>query len=238
VDAILVADNSSTDDTGALLAKLASSHPLYVAYDREPGHLQGIKMNLLCDAARRAGADWLIPFDADEFWFAPSRSLRDFFRSCKAHIVRARMHNLFPAPGVAFGEGPWPLETAPHQSTKCAFRSHKYAQLSEGNHNVRRPGWSTDGLRILHVPWRSYEQFRRKSLQGREALSCNSLAPTVGEHWRHLGSLPEEAARQAWSSILNGKAVDGIMWSPGGPAQQVDPTDWLTWDPDDVLADV
>ena len=236
VDVILIADNGSTDGTTALLAGLASNHPLHVAHDREPGHLQGIKMNMLSDFARGAGADWIVPFDADEFWFAPAGSLGDFLRSCKAHIVRAHMHNLFPVAKVPFGEGPWLLDAAPHGRTKCAFRSHKYAHLSEGNHNVRRPGWSTAGLRVLHVPWRSYDQFRRKAIQGFESLSQTTLAPTVGEHWRHLGSLSEEAANEAWSSILNGRSVEGIMWSPGGLAQQVNPADWLTWDPDNLLS--
>jgi hypothetical protein len=236
VDGILIADNGSTDDTSALLARMASSHPLYVAHDREPVHLQEVKMNMLCDFARRAGADWIIPFDVDEFWFAPAKSLGDFLRGCKADIVRAHMHNLFPVTGVAFGEGAWRLETAPHQATKCAFRSHKYAHLSEGNHNVRRPGWSTTGLRVLHVPWRSYGQFRRKAVQGLESLSHASLAPTVGEHWRYLGRLSEEAAREAWRGILSGQPVEGIMWSPSGPAKQVNPAGWSTWDPDHVLS--
>jgi hypothetical protein len=193
-------------------------------------------MNMLCDFARGAGADWIVPFDADEFWFASMGSLADFLRGCKAHVVRAHMHNLFPVANITLGEGPWLLETAPHRRTKCAFRSHRYAQLSEGNHNVRRPGWPTTGLRILHVPWRSYDQFRRKAIQGLESLSHMSLAPTVGEHWRHLGSLSEEAAQEAWSCILSGRAVEGIVWSPGGPTQQVNPAGWLTWDPDGVLS--
>ena len=235
VEGVLIADNGSTDDTPSVLTRLASIGPLHIARDREPGHLQGGKMNVLCDCARRAGADWIVPFDADEFWFATAGSLRDFFRSCRADVVRAYMHNLFPVPDVAFGEGPWFLETEPHRLPKWAFRSHRYSHLSEGNHRVRRPGWSTTGLRVLHVPWRSYDQFRRKGLQGLQSLSHTQLPATVGDHWRYLGGLSEEAAREAWNNILEGHAVEGIVWSPGGPTQQVDPSGWLTWDPDNVL---
>jgi hypothetical protein len=236
VDGILIADNGSSDDTPLLLARLASNHSLYVAQDREPGHFQGYKMDLLCDAARRAGADWLVPFDADEFWFAPVGTLADFFRSCRAHKVSASVYNLYPAEGVAFGEGQWLLERHPHTSKKCAFRSHRYARLYEGNHWVRRPGWATDGLRVLHVPWRSYDQFRRKGVQGLESLSHTYFPSGVGGHWRHLGSMSEERAREAWQSILCGREVEELCWSPRGPAERVDPKNWSVWDPGGVLA--
>ena len=248
---ILVADNDSTDDTRSLLVSLARRYPLYVAQDHEPGHYQGIKMDRLCDWVRRAGADWIIPFDADEFWFGPQGTLSQYFRRCRANIAKAQIHSLYPIPGVQFRQGPWRLEVPPHPVlTKVAFRSCRYSLLAEGNHMVRRmspsrsglrinrPGQLASGLRILHVPWRSYEQFRRKGLQGMEALSRTGFDAEIGYHWRALGALNGEAARATWNAILSGERVDDVGWSPGAPFRLVDPSEWRVWDPDGILASI
>ncbi len=249
VDGVLVADNGSTDGTRELLEALATRLPLYIADDREPGHYQGQKMDVLSDWARAMGADWIIPFDADEFWFAPSQTVGQYLRSCEANIVNGQLHNLFPVPGIEFGRGPWRLETTPlHQVVKVAFRSCRYSLVSDGSNQVHRiglsrsglrihrPGLSTSGLRVIHVPWRSYEQFRRKGRQGSEALRHTDLKPNIGFHWRELGALGEGEARRTWEKIVSGERVDSVCWTPGAPARLIDPFDWGSWDPDGALA--
>ncbi|MBN1320543.1 MAG: glycosyltransferase family 2 protein [Thermoleophilia bacterium] len=235
VDGLLIADNLSSDETEVILEGLAERHPVYIARDREQGYFQDIKMTLLSRWARRAGADWIVPFDADEFWFAPESTLADYLRSCGADVVTAEMHNLFPVAGVEFNEGLWRLEVSPHGLKKVAFRSHRYAFLDTGNHSVLRPGLLSAGLRIVHVPWRSYEQFRRKGQEGSQALSAAGLDPSTGSQWRAIGSHGDEGARDTWAHILAGDPVEGICWSPGRPTKLVDPLAWPTWDPDGVL---
>lgn len=237
VTAALIADNGSSDSTPEVLARLASDYPVYVARDLEPGKYQGPKITLLANAVRRAGADWIVPFDADEFWFAHQGTLAGFLRDCRADIVEASIHNLYPVEGVPFGEGQWLLEKNPHSEVKVVFRSHRYAVMtSEGNHKVRRPGRSISGLRVMHVPWRSYDQFRRKSIQGREARSRTSQPQYIGSHLRYLGGLSEEEAQEVWRGILRWDTTDKIFWHPHGPAERVDPNEWSTWDPEGVLA--
>lgn len=235
VDGVLVADNLSSDETPALLARLAEQYPVHVAVDREEAFVQDVKMTFLSHWARRAGADWIIPFDADEFWFAPGSTLADYLRDCGADVVSAAMHNLFPVAGIGFGQGPWRLETSPHELQKVAFRSHRHALLRNGNHSVLRPGSASTGLRIAHVPWRSYEHFRRRGQEGSQALSLAGLDPSTGTQWRTVASYRDEQAREVWARILAGEAVEGICWSPGGPVRLVDPLPWPTWDPDGVL---
>ena len=145
------------------------------------------------------------------------------------------MHNLYPVSGVPFKQGPWRLETQPHEYQKVAFRSHRHAILADGNHDVQRPGRWSAGPRIVHVPWRSEDQFRRKTVGGAEALSRTTLDADVGWHWRNLGSLDDQAAKQVWKRIVRGEAVEGIGWSPGAPAQLVDPLAWKVSDPDGLL---
>lgn len=231
LEGVLVADNLSTDETPDILRDLASSYPLYVAYDREEAHFQGAKMTLLAGWARRAGAAWIVPFDADELWFASEGTVSEFLRATMAEVVTASMHNLFPVPGVEFRRGAWKLEVEPCLWQKVAFRSHRWAILSEGNHRVWRPGKGrrTPGLRIAHVPWRSYEQFKRKGWQGARALGLTGLSESTGFHWRYLGRLDEASLEELWEQIMRGETVEEIGWTPQARTRLADPFTWTTW---------
>ena len=231
VDGILVADNGSTDETLAILERLASELPVFIAHDREPAYYQAVKMTLLSDWARQAGAEWIIPFDADELWFAPGDTLKGWLGRQEADVVSARLHNLYPS-NLAGG---WALDRQPHLHTKVAFRAHPEARLTTGNHFVERPGKRTVGLHIVHIPWRSYDQFARKVRNGAKALALTDLAPDVGGHWRATGSLPDEALQALWTDLRVGLANPALGWSPVGWGIPLDVTGWMSWDPDGVL---
>lgn len=232
VDHVLVADNLSTDATPAILAQLARTASVHVARDGEPAYYQAQKMGLLAERARCAGADWIVPFDADEFWFGATGTLGDHLRAAHADVIRADLHNLFPSSGASrVGGDGWRLQRQPHIRGKVAFRAHPAATLAAGNHEVDRPGVYATGLKVLHVPWRSEEQFRRKAVQGAAALEATNLTPDTGFHWRHLAALDDEAAGLQWRSILGGEAVEGIEWAPAGPSFEAPVWGWRTWDP-------
>lgn len=75
VDAVIVADNLSTDRTREILDEMASAHPgrLVVVEDPDPAYRQSEKMTALALRARLDfGAEWIVPFDADEVWYSPS----------------------------------------------------------------------------------------------------------------------------------------------------------------------
>jgi len=231
VDGILVADNGSTDGTLEILERLATELPLYLATDREPAYYQAVKMTLLADWARQAGAEWIIPFDADELWFAPHGTLRSWLAAQRADVVTAQLFNLFPS-ALAGG---WVMDRKPHPMPKVAFRAFKDARLSTGNHYVERPGVRTGGLRIVHIPWRSFEQFARKVRNGAAALALTDLTSDIGGHWRATGVLPDSVMRDMWDDLLRGLTERSLGWSPTGWGVAVDVTTWASWDPDGVL---
>lgn len=235
VDGILVADNGSTDDTRAIVEELAVSAPIFLADDHEPAFYQWQKMTRLAHWARRAGAAWVIPFDADELWFAESRSVGSFLRRSPATVVRASMFNVAPLDaGVRVGDDHgWVMGRQPSWWTKVAFRPHPFMAVSMGNHAVDRPGLQVDGLGIAHMPYRSLAQMASKLRAG--AASLKEIPGDSGLHWRDLGSLADEDLHKVWSDLLAGRAGERVQWLPEGDLEPVDLFNWDTWGSDVAL---
>jgi hypothetical protein len=207
---------------------------VFLARDEEPAYHQAAKMTLLARTAWRAGADWVVPFDADELWFADEGRLADRLRQVDGDVVTAHLLNAFPTRA-----GGWGIDPAPHWHGKVAFRSHPLAWLAQGNHQVDRPGVRVDplelSLRIAHLPWRSLDQLRRKVRQGSAAYVGVSGSPELGGHWRALAAEPDDRVLVHWNALLDGRSVEEMHWTPRGPLVAADPRRWATWDPDGVL---
>src|SRR5688500_3550726 len=75
-DAVIIADNRSTDGTANQLAQarhdVKDRLRVHLIEDHDPGYYQSRKMTGLADAAFASGATWIVPFDADELWVARS----------------------------------------------------------------------------------------------------------------------------------------------------------------------
>jgi len=68
VDQLFVIDNGSSDATPRILRRFARRHrQLHWTTDAGP-YLQAKLLTQLAQDARRAGADWVVSIDADEFW--------------------------------------------------------------------------------------------------------------------------------------------------------------------------
>lgn len=74
-DRVLVLDNGSTDGTTAVLADLARTTGR-VSWSVDAGpYRQSELLSGLAREAARLGADWVLPFDADEFWWPAAGGL-------------------------------------------------------------------------------------------------------------------------------------------------------------------
>jgi len=234
VDALLVSDNGSTDGTRAILESVAAQFPLHIVEDRLVSYAQGAKMTILADLARRSGADWVVPFDADELWFAADRSVGGFLRTVDSDIVHARIHDVFPGPADDADEtDPFMrlgrFDPEPFPVGKVAFRTNRLVNVAMGNLDVTRRGRRTDGLFIAHYPWRSFEQMAAKLRHGRRALAETTLPELMGIHWRTAGAWSDDQLRAAWDDIVAGRAVDDLSWSPIGTLEDAHPGRWTTW---------
>jgi glycosyltransferase involved in cell wall biosynthesis len=213
VDTVIVADNRSSDGTADLLRSLACPAEVVVLDDPEPAYYQSAKMTAL---ARRAhsdhGADWIIPFDADELWVATDGiQLRHFLMEQHdrpgVSWVTATILNHFPT-GVddptdrdPFRRLRWRL-AEPNPLPKWAFRWNDAAVIAQGNHAVTGlPGHGKGGLSIHHYPCRSFAHFKRKVENGAAAYAATDLPESEGAHWRGYGRILAEGGEAALRGV-------------------------------------
>lgn len=230
VDRVVVCDHRSTDGTLEILLALAAEEPrVRVTSDSHPGHLQAERITRLAHRAWWAGARWVVPFDADEFWFARGCHVADFLRGTPARTVRARVHNLVPYDPVSLQtirSGRYRADRGT-AAPKVAFRAHPYVLVGPGNHGVNLRGNASTDAVVAHLPYRSPEQMGRKFRTGSLALDAAGDGPTVGWHWRAGARLGRAELVAIWDSLIAGEAVPSLGWEPEhlGP-----PMPWLAAD--------
>ncbi len=93
LDAVLVADNGSTDGTVRVLERLSRADGrVQWTSDPAPDNETSLRTELAREAYRH-GADWVVPFDADEFWWAAGGSLRARLGAATAGALGAEAVN-------------------------------------------------------------------------------------------------------------------------------------------------
>lgn len=214
VDAVIVADNLSDDDTREQLDDIAAQDDrLTVVDDLDPAHRQGAKTTALADQARQLGADWIVPFDSDEAWYSPFGRVADILDELPSHIFIAEA-TLYDhvATGADFEHETNPLlrigwrRRAPGPFPKVAVRAAPDLLIGEGNHDARYgpPGFEPAArvpgrLIIRHFPYRSPEQMTEKARIGAAALrAAPELGDDIGRHWRDYDALGYAGVREAF----------------------------------------
>lgn len=225
VDHVIVADNRSTDGTREILEGL----PVTIVEDSEVGYHQSRKMSALAAQACERGADWVVPFDADEWWYSPFGRIADVLAELPPWfaVVTAALYD-----HVATGIDPdepdptrrlgWRRQ-APAELAKVACRPSVPVTIQQGNHAATFEAMVADGLVVRHFPYRSPEQFVRKACNGAEAYAATDLPENVGQHWRGYGRIAAEQGDEACAAIFR-----EWFWV-------ADPTESLIFDPVGVL---
>ncbi|WP_298460421.1 glycosyltransferase family 2 protein [uncultured Cellulomonas sp.] len=204
---VVATDNGSVDGTVEVLRAYQRAGVLELHHEPSHDYRQARWVTAM---ARRAasvhGADWVINLDADEFWVPADRSRRlvDVLAEVPADrgTVLARRTDLVGFPDVGrLGRGrPWVrrlrwrnLRTVSERGTplapKVCHRGDPDVVVPQGNHDAVGPllgaRLETEPLDVLHVPLRSWPQFRTKIANGGSAYAANTeLDPEVGWHWR------------------------------------------------------
>lgn len=240
VDHVLVVDNGSVDGTRELLEQRAAQDGRVLAgSDPLVPYFQSEKMTWLAHCAWRGGADWVIPFDADEWWFADSGSLGEHLRTRPERVLHAHLHHMVPiqADPADVARAEFVLDSSPGRVGKVAFRSHPLARVERGNHAVSRVGEVGRSLHIAHAIYRGPGQVLRKVRQGSAAaLLTGDDTAEITPHWAKADRHSDADVEQMWETISRGGAEPRLGFDAAGPMVHVRPGTWRTWDPDGVIA--
>lgn len=208
---IIITDNASTDGTVEHLEDfIAHGAPLTLLHDEQPGYYQSKRMTAMTHMAGERGADWVIPFDADELWYSPHGRLADVLSTAAEDIQWVEGFYHVPHANDDASEVD-PVRRMRHRragrdcpQSKVCFRYNRLARVEMGNHEVFMPG--TRGLGLVafrEYQYRSFEHFMRKVRNGKAAYDA---APDIGRdcgiHWRRLGAMSDEELEAEWAAYL------------------------------------
>lgn len=238
VDRIIVVDNGSTDGTDELLKQI-SSRDSRVSWSRDDGpFLPSVVMTRLAREAYEAGADWVVPVDADEFWYAPAGDFRGVLRSANAGVLAAQAVNFIQrrgqressptAPLTMTRRSASPVGPPGHGQTlveaheiafvekmyppKCVCRPTAEVEIETGHHkiyNANGPRVDTSDLVCLHAPIRSRMALRERIRSAGRAAEAGRKKGQ-GRNRRRLARLQDESAidREWAANSYEGDSLD------------------------------
>lgn len=215
VDSVIVADNLSTDGTTDFLYNLASQNDrLIVAEDSNPAYLQSEKMTALALHARlEHGADWVVPWDADEIWYSPFGLIKEVLGALAPQwlVATAAMYDHVTSskddltemnPVKRIG---W-RRSYPGMLPKVACRWREDLIIQQGNHGASYSGGVTlqEGLLVIrHYPYRSHQQFIQKVINGVAAYAATDLPEHAGRHWKDYGNLLKAGGERVLEEVYD-----------------------------------
>ncbi|GAB3692063.1 glycosyltransferase family 2 protein [Angustibacter aerolatus] len=204
-DLVVVTDNGSVDGTTEVLQRYADLGLVELHHD--PVHRKQ-QHSVVTAMARRArtehAADWVLNIDADEFWVPVDKRL-----TLRAALERTPLSlNAFTVPvtnlvgrpavrGSGFSRLVWRDLRSDEQlqeiginaqpTPDAVHRGEPDVVVAQGNHfvSIESNGQPDPdvALEVLHVPWRSWQQFEQKVLHaGRAYEASPDLRPSKNHH--------------------------------------------------------
>jgi glycosyltransferase involved in cell wall biosynthesis len=200
IDKIFVSVGSSTDGTAGIVESLAKeTGQLEVRHDPDPIFHQANVMNELARLAGADGADYLVPFDADEFVYAlDGRPVADVLRECPHDklYLRAWVHH------------DWNTRVVVSKFWhKVCYRPLPGALLTMGQHDVSIQGGVGDVLAIREWQYRDFDAFVAKRDLWLGALSDADRARGDVAHYQRLRDFQDEELRREWTTMQSVETI-------------------------------
>jgi hypothetical protein len=192
VDRIIIEDGHSTDATYAV----AVEHGATVLRETDRAYDQPARMSRLA-AEWCSPGDWVIPFDADEFWYSDQGTIRQALTDCEAAKCWARM----------FLHRDWDHRArSPKPLPKVAFRYQPGAEIAFGNHSVTVPGPDVWGvLDIREWQYQSFGHLCEKAAKQRDLLAATpDLDRRFGAHKNMLAAMSDSELEAEWVRMQEG----------------------------------
>lgn len=227
VDGVFVADNGSEDETPALLARVAERYP-QLRWRSCPGGFEQHRItSALAREAFEAGADWILPVDADEFFDPGAAGFHPLSEAWEIGAFSVPVRNFVAWPLVqslswgssglrglvasAEPQGPWQEARALVEAgavpyvgmaypPKLLFRAAAGIDVERGCHGAVGLAGRVEplpGAAFLHAPLRSFDDMRRRAEHGARLAAVEEDA-SIGWHVRRLIGLTPEGLRREW----------------------------------------
>jgi glycosyltransferase involved in cell wall biosynthesis len=196
VDEVRIAD-SSTDATPDILRRLHRETGRVAWFeDTEPYHQQQAWVDRL---AAEAEAEWIVPFDADEWWLTTTGEplAKVLGESCENKLYAQLWHHLTPDEKYI----------VPERLPKVAYRWSPEAHIAPGNHDVSLPGGLSGLLEIRHYQYRGFDHYCRKMRERNATLAPDARARGDGAHVTRLDGATDEQLRVAWDELTAKETV-------------------------------
>ena len=204
----VVLDNMSSDNTPQEVKRFADDYAdtqVYLIEDPEVGYYQSRKMTAAAEFAHKMwGAEWILPFDADEILCSFRGLLHTVLESIprehiciklpyKVHLLRSFYDDLEPNP---FKRITHRQKGDIDKGAKVIIRWQSGMVIGQGNHNVTIDGNFLPitnnknlGLIFRHYPFRSKEHIRQKVINGGKAYeAAKDLPKNQGGAWKQWDS--------------------------------------------------
>lgn len=159
--------------------------------------------------AAQARADWVIAFDADEFFYStdPTKNLKQTLEALPETVGVCYV-------GMLQQHGWWYREYRPKPASKVVYRWNPNAHVGPGNHGVEGiEGEGAFGVIMLReIQFRGYEHFKRKVAERNATLDreLQKKIPELGFHMTKLADASEADLRKEWDAL---EAVP-TLWDP------------------------
>jgi glycosyltransferase involved in cell wall biosynthesis len=206
---ILFTDNNSDDET----LKIASNYPeVEIIQEMGNDHNQSQWVTRMAQEACKWSPDWIIHLDADEFcvdlWA---------LREMGPVVVGCELMHMHP-PNNGSMEYYLDLEHIPiPQECKVAHRPIKDIVITHGNHGVMGDYKTIYTKKITrhHFPVRSFEQWKRKAIEGHAALKRRNSLCKRWERWAQIieqgrGQEAYNNIIQTWQDLISGQSANFI----------------------------
>ena len=238
LERILVIDNGSTDGTQSVLSRLSKEFA-EITWRPDDGQFhQSQMMTALAREAYFLGAQWVMPIDADEFWWCEGTTLAKLLAETAAGALRVTVINFIQRRQQRVN-APWALHYATMRVAEPVGSSAQSEQLVEerriayvqapcpdkwltrasasltiaaGSHIVEGFAGARDDcgrLTIMHVPLRSMSTLKSKAEQGRRVVEAG-FTPGDAWHVRRWWRLEQEGEleREWRANSYDGGALD------------------------------
>lgn len=204
VEKVFVADHQSSDGTRDILEEFRRTGSVDWVRNHDPVYRQPRWINKLAGKAALEGAEWIIPFDADEFWYGlHGQTISEALGNLSLIVRKVRARSWLQLDQDRKFAEPQDIEIG-----KVAYRWHPRAWVHWGNHDVISTGRERDDvLELRHWAYRNFEQFCRKVQGGLARLDPDAREIGACYHWSCYENFTEQQMREAWERYVKSETI-------------------------------